>query len=663
MSENLFSDPAFKGEVDVPSGDEVLGDPIDPRGRWPEMLTLDEETKQRLVQYLDHEIFRVNTERGNLIRDWEQWQTDYWAKPEKEQKNFPFTKAANVVIPVTAIAVEAVHARMMTTLFSQEPFFSIRPKHAEWVDKAKPIERWLQEEWENPNSLDGYKFCSESLMELIKLGTGVGKAGYEKIVKKTNVPIPGGGIEPRYTTVKNGATLDFVSVANFLMRIHETDPQFAQWCGEEHTSTWVELKRMALTNRMMADAVESIRSWYGHRLTDGSGTDYQQTVDELAKTEVVWHEEFQWYEIWLAFDVDADGIDEEIVVDFHRESRTILSVRYNWFEDLRRPYRIGNYFPVEGRLYGIGIGKQNEQFQEEVTTIHRQRLDNATIANMRMFAIKKTSGYGPGEPIFPGKMFFLDNPREDIQPLQLGEIYQSSVVNEEISLRHSERRSGVNEVILGMPHAGTPATATGDLVRQQEGNKKFDLVLQNVRRWYGLLGQDVLANFQQFGDQGRHWWVLGEDGVWVSEFLNLPGLLVTYGAIVELTVNDTVHNRAVERQEWMQMFQVLSAHYDRAINLGGLVVQLGADPQLILGIAGKALQASDEIIKRVLQTFNEPNVERFTLGQGQNGSGQNALGPGGGRPEGSPEQTGVAGNAQATQVLGGPARSPSPFGP
>lgn len=661
MSESLVLDPAFRGDVEVPSGSE-LGDPINPRGRWPDMLTLDEETETRLKQFLDHEIFKVNTERSELIRDWEQWQTDYWAKPLTTEKNFPFKKAANIVIPVTAIAVEAVHARLMNTLFSQEPFYSIRPKHEQWVDKAKPIERWLQEEWENPNSLDGYKFCSESLMELIKLGTGVGKSGYEKLVKKTNVPTLDGGIEPKYATIKNGATLDYVPVANFLMRIHETDPQTAQWCGEEHISTWAQLKRMALANRMTPEALENIRAWYGHRLIDGSGTDYKQHVDELAKTKVVWHEEFQWYEIWVAFDVDGDGVDEEIVVDFHRESRTILSIRYNWYEDMRRPYRVGNYFPVEGRLYGIGIGKQNEQFQEEVTTIHRQRLDNATIANMRMFAIKKTSGYGPGEPIFPGKMFFLDNPREDIQPLQLGEIYQSSVVNEEISLRHSERRSGVNEVILGLPHAGTPATATGDLVRQQEGTKKFDLVLKNVRRWYGLLGQDILANFQQYGDQARHWWVEGQDGQWVEEFLSLPELLVTYGAIVEVTVSDTVTNRAVERQEWMQMFQVLSAHYDRAINLGGLVVQLGADPNLILSIAGKALSASDEIIKRVLQTFNEPNVERFTLGQGQNETGQGAIGPGSGGPEGPSEQAGVAGPAQIAPTVGGPVGPQSPFG-
>ena len=650
MAESLFLDPAFRGDVAIPTATDDI-ESTSSIGRWPDMLVLETEVEERLEQFLDHEIFRAMTERNLLVDDWSGWQNDYWATPATKTKNFPFKGAANIVIPVTAIATEAIHARLMNTLFSQTPFWSIRPKHGEWLQAAKPIERWLQEEFENANSLDGYKFCSESLMELIKLGTGVGKSGYEKLTKKTNVPTGLGGNEPKYVTVKNGATLDYVPLANWLIRVHETDPQNSQWVGEEHKSTWTEMKRMALSNRIDAEALDKIKHWFGNRIVDGSAEDYHQKLDKLASTEITWHEEFQWFEIWLAFDVDGDGIDEEIVVDFHRESRTILSIRYNWYEDMHRPYRVGVYFPVEGRIYGIGIGKQNEQFQEEITTIHRQRLDNATIANMRMFAIKKTSGYGPGEPIFPGKMFFLDDPSKDIQSLQVGEIYQSSVANEEIAMRQSQMRTGANEVILGLPQQGTPGTATGDLVRQQEGTKKFDLVLKNVRRWYGLLGQDVIANFQQFGDQDRHWFIEGEKGEWVERLLQLPGLLVTYGAIVELTVSDTVSNRSVERQEWLQIFQLLTTHYGQALNLSEVMVQLGGDPKMMLTIAQRALMASDEAIMRVLSTYNEPNSERFTLGGGQNGQSQ--IGPGGnGGPSNSPQQAGVESVPQGATPVG-----------
>ncbi len=71
----------------------------DSRGFWPRMLNLDEETEGRLIEWLATEIEYAWTEREPLLDDWEQWQTDYWAEPETKQKDFPFTKAANIVIP------------------------------------------------------------------------------------------------------------------------------------------------------------------------------------------------------------------------------------------------------------------------------------------------------------------------------------------------------------------------------------------------------------------------------------------------------------------------------------------------------------------------------------------------------------------------------------
>ena len=275
--------------------------------------------------------------------------------------------------------------------------------------------------------------------------------------------------------------------------------------------------------------------------------DWEDKVDELAKTEPLWTDIFNVYELWCSFDVDGDGMNEEIVVDFHPDSGVFLSARYNWYEDLHRPYRISNFITVEGIWPGIGVCKQVEQLQEEVTTIHRQRLDNATLANMSQIVLKKGSGYGAGEPLFPGKMWFLDDPANDIAPFSLSEIYPSSYINEENITSYYEKRTGANEVMLGLPQSGTPATATSDLTRLAEGNKRFDLVLRNVKQWLSKIGVDVITNYQLFGNQQAHWYILGEDGVWVDHVLRMPSVLVRRGAIVDITVTDTITNRQVEQ--------------------------------------------------------------------------------------------------------------------
>jgi hypothetical protein len=660
----LHLDPAYVGDAPVPGPPSEPLDETEGEGQWPPMLVLDEDTKDRLTKFLEHELEKCYTERQRLVEDWKRWQTDYWAKPASEEKNFPFKRSANFIIPLNAIAVEAAHSRFMNTLFSVRPFWSVRPKSRQWIESARPVEDWLQTEVENPKALNLFHFCTESLMELCKLGTAVGKSGYERVIKKTNIPTRDGLSEPRYVTVKNSATLDYVPVANFLMRINEQDPQEATWVGEDHRFTWAQLKRMSASGRLEPEAVNSIKHWWQSSVQTGDSEDYKDHVDKLAKIEEIWKEEFRTQEIWLSFDVDGDGYDEEIVLDYHHQSRTILSARYNWYEDLRRPYRLAQYIKVEGRWPGIGIGKQTEQFQKIVTTINRQRVDNATLANMRMFAIKSTSGYGPGEPIFPGKIWTLDDPA-DIQPVQMSEIYQSSVFNEDSLIRYQEKRVGVNEIILGLPQQGTPGTATGDLARIEEGNKRFSLVLKNIRHWLGLLGTDVLSNYQQFGDQNRHWLVLDERGEYVEKVLNMPARLASEGAIVEITVSDSTINRQVEQQQWIGLFQVLTNYYDRVLQLA----QVLGDQELFAQIGQRAMLASDEAIKRLLETFTITDTERFMLtseespdvreassqpgGPAGNGMApRDALGPGAGGPAGAQEPAGMDGLFETLALLG-----------
>jgi hypothetical protein len=336
--------------------------------------------------------------------------------------------------------------------------------------------------------------------------------------------------------------------------------------------------------------------------------------------------------------VDGDGINEEVVVDYHRETGTFLSIRYNWYDDLHRPYRIANYLNVEGIWPGIGVCKQTEQMQQEVTTMHRQRLDNATLSNMTQIVLRKGMGYNAGEPIFPGKMWFVDDPGKDIVPFKLNEIYPSSYINEESIISYYEKRTGANEAILGIPQSGTPGTATSDLTRLAEGNKRFDLVLKNVKRWLSAIGVDVVINYQIFGNQKSHFFILGSDGAEVEKVLNMPSVLVRRGAVIDLTVTDTISNRQVEQQQWLSLFQVITNYYDRVLQLAQLLGE-----EVFAEIAPKALIAGDDVLKQLLTTFNVPDSDRFTLAGGEDAAKQRIeAGPGTapqppiGGPPGSP---------------------------
>jgi len=631
-------------DTPVPGPPEEI-DPLDPKGNWPRMLKLSKERESILVNWMASELDLARQEKEDIVDDWITWQKQYWAQPEAEVKNFPFQRAANIVVPLTAIAVEAIHARIINTIFSVEPFWSIRPRTSRWIDAATPVEEWLQTEVENVNALNVYQFSSDSLMELVKLGTCIGKSGYDKIIKKSLRPAPGGGDDPFYAVQHNGATLEYTPCANFFIRAGEQDPQTSPWASEEHVFTWGQLKQMSQGGRMDPKAVEKVKAWAESNevKASGSSAEYHDEIDKLDKFEPEWREEFRVQETWASFDVDGvDGEDEEIVFDYHEASMTILSIRANWYADLHRPWRIARYVNVEGRIWGIGVGKQNEQFQDMITTINRQRLDNATLANMRMLAIKKQSGISPDEPVFPGKIWFLDDPSRDAQVLQLSEIYPSAYANEQGLLGYSERRTGANDVVLGQPQQGTPGTATGDLARLAEGNKRFDLVLRNIRQWFSLLGQDVLSNYQQFGDQQRHWLIKEEEGAWVEQILNMPTELVRSGAAIELTATSSIVNRDVEQRQWMSLFQIITNYYAQIIQLA----QVMQDPELLATTAARAVAASDEAMKRLLATFQTPDAEKLLfLEEGTNGgpSAGATGGPGGNNGQGLEQLLGSVG--------------------
>lgn len=633
---------------------------------YPRLLNLDTGTKQRLISYLNDELINHHAERQQAIDDLKQWQSDYWAKPVSERRTFPFTGAANIIIPLTAIAYETIHARSITTHFAVAPFTSVKARGA-FQQFENPLENFMQ--FVLLHEVEVRQPIDDCLAELEKFGTGIGKSGYERIVRKAVRPNAVGEDEDIAVVIKDGPTLDPVPNANFLMPYYAKDPQTAPWCGEIHSDSPYRVLQLEQGGLFYPGTRESLEAWVlaGYS-AEGQHSEraYERHIETLEKRVAHWPKLIIWDELWVTFEVDGDNQDEEIVVHFHEPSQTLMSARYNWHSDLHRPYRTGNYIRVENRWRGIGICKQNEQFQRSITTQHRQRLDNATIANMRMFKIHRLSGYGPKEPIFPGKMWFLDD-MSHIESLEMGDVRQSAFMDEQTTLIYSQQRSKVNELILGMPQTGTPGTATGDLARIREGQLGFDYVFQNEKLFISKLCTDILANIHQFGTRHVDYFKAAEGGELLQQLFQLPLPLIRDSILFEVGAAGVQQNRVLDRQNWVQIAQIMIQYYTNAIQLA----QMSGDPQLLSIIVAKALTASTEAMRQILESFDTRNIDRMILTEvekllqqstGGNG-GPDAvplLGGGAGSPRFS-EASGLDSLAKVAALLGGNG-SPRPAG-
>jgi hypothetical protein len=552
------------------------------------------------------ELLNHYQERQPFQDDLKRYQIEYWAKPSSERQTYPWLGAANVIVPLIAISVESMHARNMQTLFALDQFVSCKAINPDWEEYERPVERALDHEL--MNSIKIRKPCDYTLLEIEKFGSGLMKVGYERIIKRAIVDNPDGTSSPVDVVVKDGPAVDSCSLGRFLMPYSDLDPQLAKWVGEEHSATPYEIMLKENSGFFKKGTFEILRKWVVRSAVGTLGVErrFQRTQEVLEHRAAQWPKYIDWNEIWMSWDVNEDGIEEEVVLHYHRASETIMSCRYNWFADVHRPYRIGVYFPVEHRWAGIGLCKQLDSFQKEITTQHRQRIDNATLANMRMIKVSRLSGYGKNEPMFPGKIWFLDD-MTHVDSFQMGEIYPSSFNNEQATLQYAQQRSGINELNTGQPQAGTPGTATDIMARIQEGNKKFDYIYENIKTMISEVVMDVACVWQQFGPRSVKYYDNAEDGKKVQKFFSMPSDLIRNNFLLQIKAAGQQTNKILDRQNWQSVAVIYQQYITGLIQLA----QAAGDKQLEQMIIQYAFSGSTEAMMQILETYDIRNIDRI----------------------------------------------------
>lgn len=575
---------------------------------YPRLLKLDDDTETRLRSYLNEELNRHYMERDPWIQDIEAWQRNYWAEPVTKRATFPFTGASTVVIPLTAITVEAMFARVDRQLFGLKQFVSAGTKNDEWEESARPVEALLDHVLKV--DIDIRKPLTSSCLEIIKYGTGVMKTGYERVIKKAIRQI--GSEEQEFDVViKDGPIIESTAIARFLMPFSSINPQTAPWCAEEHSKSPFEIRAFEDSGLFYPGTMETLKSWIQMSAMGGvygQERRFERDQERMEHKIAVWPKLITWFEFNISFDIDGDGRDEELIINYHRGAQFFMSIRYNHNDDLHRQWRVGVFFPVEHRWTGIGEGKMLDQFQREVTTQHRQRLDNATLANMKMVVIHRSSGYSTREPIFPGKMWEVDN-MDFIKELSLSEIHESSFSNEQSTLIYSQQRSGVNELNLGMPQIGTPGTATSDLARMQEGNKKFDLVYANIKKMVDQVIIDTAVNIRQFGIRNIRYYDAVSGGNLAKVFFQQDPSMIRDGLILELAASGQQQNKLQDRTNMIQIAGISQQYVAGKIQLAQLLQQ----PQIMQMLAIEGMDVADEIMKLIYDTYDLPSAQRLIL--------------------------------------------------
>ena len=134
------------------------------------------------------------------------------------------------------------------------------------------------------------------------------------------------------------------------------------------------------------------------------------------------------------WDLDGDGLEEEIVARVLVEKKLLCRVRHLQEEfptpTPRRPFAEATFLPVPGEFYGISLLELLEHLHNLTKVLLDQMIDKHTIANSPWGVYRSASGVRPEIiRMAPGELYPVSNPQTDIVFPALPQQDQSIALN------------------------------------------------------------------------------------------------------------------------------------------------------------------------------------------------------------------------------------------
>lgn len=602
-------------------------------------------------QYLRFDLDRSLNDRQTLEKSWRDMLEQYRAPESRTLRRFPWEGASDRTYPLTAMNVDPIVARLVQTIHAPSNLWTVTALSAKWRDAAKPVQDFLQ--YVDAKFLHMMDVDYRVLLELVKLGTSVWKTGWR--FEKYNVM----GYDETMSRARlirnlNQPTVDHVHIANFYLpseaRASDPDAQGgAAWVAERLRYRPQQLLALAKAQAPFFPNFDPAAVEKVVKFQESTPTQEDQRVQGLdllsGGYNAARERPIELFETWARCDTSGSGTEDDIVVIWHQPSMTILRALYNPYSHGKRPYHVGRYLRGDG-FYGIGVGEQTRMWQGTISDVLNYDIDKILLTNAPMLAIKEGANVLPNEPIYPGKVWSLSNPKDDIAPFWLAGPQNVEMQGLLGYLQEGAKaRTGLTDLQFGSVGAlpsRTPATTVQALL--QEGNLRFDLIVKDMRiNALGPVGTQVLQNIvQQIGNfrnnpDGRNYlqlaaMVLGEHpGEFVDQMLELPEAFVETGLGVELTATSGTNNKELARQTNLALLQIIGQWAPQMVQLAQAAIQAGATP--FGAILVETFNFGREFLIRTLEQFDVrdpdalvPNLNAILAAQAAQGNGQ-AMGP------------------------------------
>lgn len=579
-----------------------------------------------IADWLQEAIQRSIDAKQDMDNKVVEWERLYEATPKDLIKNWPWEGASNLVVPIIASHVEQVLARLMGSVFVGKSIWQAQPKSANWVQLIEPMENWLN--WVGHDVMEMYENCQRWFLGMLKFGTGIAKVPWERITRKVKYKMSDGSLRVELVERHNGPKLYVVPLTDFYVTPDAYTTMDIQNC--EGLFQRCVFTQKTLKERADNNIFKNIEKVLDTPRTQGTKMEDQQDTT-MGINRTARRGEYETWECWISYSLDtADetGVDSagrqttvpkgelsEMLIDYHYPTKTILRAIYNPYRHQERPFHLIKLMPRDGSMWGIGLAQMLQDIQAEITTIHNQRIDNATISNAPAFKVRRNSHLDEVD-IYPGAFVPFDDP-DDILPLEIGATHDTLLREEMNTITIGEKRTGVSDYTVGRESAaiGSRATATSTLALIQEGNKRFLMTINDIRRALKNIAHQIIMLYQQFAPPGEdnvmYEIFSPEEKSWVVKYLTMPTDYTRANIAIDVPALSEVENKDAKKQGMLALMQMMGTFYESMFKAVSIAISPQA-PEPIRQLAKEAGVAGSEMWKRVLELFDFRDTATFT---------------------------------------------------
>ena len=577
---------------------------------------IDEETREAFVEFITEEINKADAEVSQRKHKWIKWRELREAKANERPKTHPYPKSANMTVPLTATISQGVSAKILSSFLGRNPPWIMRPLSPTDVrpddkDLAEFGTRYFKILAESRSDLSLTEVQTNVIYEATTMGTGYVKVPWVNETVSFKVD-SGGVVEEKDRILHVGPRLDVIDQENLLYRRME-GKDFQKQPFVAHR---IRLAKHELENRRDTatyENVEDILDW-----SDSETPEHIQRQEDEQGINEQHKDMYEIFEVFAYFDADGDGRNEDVVVTLHLPTGTVLREGFN--EIGIRPFKALRYFPRPFFVEGRGICEMSESMQEEASTFHRMRVDNAHIVGVRMFAVQKDAGIKPNEAIYPGKLWFVEDPSRDIRPIQGGEVYPSSLQAEQLATEYAQRVTGFSDVMGGFADQTLRSrdTFAGQSLRLNQGQGILGAISTGMQSDWSdiamLVFFQLVANKERVIRREEQIGRLTQDEIEKLELLlsipieNLP---TRFSFSVRTTKLDQTFE--TKRQNILALTQLYQQYWQQVLPMMGQVFgpQAQSLPEVMRSSMMKAIVGYSKLQEEVFKLFDMEDTERY----------------------------------------------------